>query len=114
MANNIQPIAVTSLPAEGYLRLEQIIGQKEVSEAEAEANRIEAEQKRKAEDAAGRKPKHCNKPKRPRKPTAPIIPVSRSTWLNGVRSGKFPKPVKLGPRTTVWRVEDIRALIATA
>ncbi|HXD35423.1 MAG TPA: AlpA family phage regulatory protein, partial [Rhodanobacter sp.] len=33
------------------------------------------------------------------------------TWWNGVRSGRFPKPVKLGPRTTAWRVEDIRALI---
>lgn len=40
-----------------------------------------------------------------------IIPVSRSTWLNGVREGRFPKPVKLGKRTTAWRVTDIRALI---
>jgi prophage regulatory protein len=39
------------------------------------------------------------------------IPVSKSTWWAGVRSGRFPKPIKLGPRTTVWRVEDIRALI---
>lgn len=42
------------------------------------------------------------------------IPVSRSTWLAGVKSGRFPQPVKLGPRTTVWRVEDIRALITSA
>ncbi|MER8569069.1 AlpA family phage regulatory protein [Mesorhizobium sp. M0924] len=39
------------------------------------------------------------------------IPVSRSTWWAGVRAGKFPQSMKLGPRTTVWRVEDIRALI---
>ena len=39
------------------------------------------------------------------------IPVSKSTWWAGVRSGRFPKPVKLGPRITAWRVEDIRALI---
>lgn len=39
------------------------------------------------------------------------IPVGRSTWWAGVKSGRFPKPVKLGPRTTAWRVEDIRALI---
>jgi hypothetical protein len=39
------------------------------------------------------------------------IPVSRSTWWEGVRRGRYPKPVKLGPRITVWRVEDIRALI---
>jgi predicted DNA-binding transcriptional regulator AlpA len=41
----------------------------------------------------------------------PIIPVSTSTWWAGVASGKFPKPVKLGPATTAWRAEDIQALI---
>jgi prophage regulatory protein len=41
----------------------------------------------------------------------PIIPVSKSTWWDGVRSGRFPAPVKLGPRITAWRVEDIRALL---
>jgi prophage regulatory protein len=46
-------------------------------------------------------------------PTGPI-PVGRSTWWAGVKSGRFPKPVKLGPRTTAWRVEDIRVLIDTA
>lgn len=44
-------------------------------------------------------------------PSGPI-PVGRSTWWAGVKSGRFPAPVKLGPRTTAWRVEDIRALIA--
>lgn len=39
------------------------------------------------------------------------IPVSKSTWWQGVKNGRYPKPVKLGPRITVWRVEDIRALI---
>lgn len=43
-------------------------------------------------------------------PNGPI-PVGRSTWWAGVKSGRFPKPVKLGPRTTAWRVEDIRALV---
>ena len=42
------------------------------------------------------------------------IPVGRSTWWAGVKSGRFPKPVKLGPRTTVWKVEDIRTLIEGA
>ena len=37
----------------------------------------------------------------------PIIPVSRSSWWAGVRSGKYPQPVKLGDRTTVWRAEDV-------
>lgn len=40
-----------------------------------------------------------------------VFPVGRSTWLNGVNLGRYPKPIKLGPRCTAWRVEDIRALI---
>lgn len=47
-------------------------------------------------------------------PTPPIIPVCKSAWWSGVKSGRFPQPVKLGPRTTAWRVEDIRALIKSA
>lgn len=43
-----------------------------------------------------------------------IIPVSRSTWWRGVRSGKFPAPVKLGPRTTVWRARDIFDLVTSS
>jgi prophage regulatory protein len=39
------------------------------------------------------------------------IPVSKSTWWAGVKSGRYPRPVKLGPRITAWRVEDIRSLI---
>jgi prophage regulatory protein len=42
------------------------------------------------------------------------FPVSKSTWWQGVRSGRFPKPVKLGPKITAWRVEDIRRLIESA
>ena len=40
-----------------------------------------------------------------------FIPISRSSWWNGVKTGRFPKPFKLGQRTTVWRVSDILALI---
>ena len=42
--------------------------------------------------------------------TGPIA-VSKSDWWAGVRSKRFPKPVKLDQRITDWRVEDIRALI---
>lgn len=38
------------------------------------------------------------------------IPVSKSSWWAGVRSGRYPQPVKLGPRITAWKAEDIRAL----
>jgi predicted DNA-binding transcriptional regulator AlpA len=44
----------------------------------------------------------------------PIIPVSKSTWWAGVRTGRYPRPVKLGERITAWHVEDIRALIEQA
>ena len=40
-----------------------------------------------------------------------IFPVSKSAWWEGCRSGIFPKPVKLGPRSSAWRMEDIRALM---
>jgi prophage regulatory protein len=39
------------------------------------------------------------------------IPIAKSTWWVGVKDGRYPKPVKLGPRITAWRVEDIRTLI---
>lgn len=44
-------------------------------------------------------------------PIQPLIPISRTSWLDGVKSGKFPKPVKLGARSVAWRVADIRALV---
>jgi predicted DNA-binding transcriptional regulator AlpA len=50
----------------------------------------------------------------PRSNVPPLIPVSKSTWWQGVRSGRYPRAIKLGPRTTAWRAEDIRALIESA
>lgn len=44
-------------------------------------------------------------------PIPPLIPVSKSTWWEGVRTGRYPKAIKLGPRITAWRVEDIQRLI---
>ena len=64
------------LPETGFLRLRQIIGDK-----------------------------NCTPP------LPAIIPVSKSHWWAGVKSKKFPQPIKLGPRVTVWKVEDIRRLI---
>lgn len=40
-----------------------------------------------------------------------LIPVSKSTWWAGVKSGRFPKPKKFGPRITAWDVRDIRILL---
>lgn len=41
-----------------------------------------------------------------------LIPVSVATWYRGLKSGKFPKPINLGPNSVAWRVEDIRELIS--
>lgn len=44
------------------------------------------------------------------KPPVPaLIPISRSTLWDRVKKGLFPKPFKLGPKTTVWREPDIIA-----
>lgn len=40
-----------------------------------------------------------------------VIPVSKSAWWEGVKSGRYPQPVKLGPRITAWPVRDILKLI---
>ena len=40
-----------------------------------------------------------------------VYPISKSGWWAGVKSGKFPASVKLGPRTTAWRAADIRRLL---
>ena len=71
--------AFQRLPATGFLRLKQIIGDKKADP-----------------------------------PIPPLIPVSSSTWWAGVASGRFPKPVKLGPRTTCWKLESILELIQEA
>lgn len=48
-------------------------------------------------------------------PIPPLIPVCRSTWWAGVKSGRYPQPVRsLGRRITAWKVEDIRNLIERA
>lgn len=70
--NHIQ----NALPAEGFMRLAQIVGNPKANP-----------------------------------PVAGVIPISKSSWWEGCRTGKYPRPVKLGPKTTVWRIEDIRALI---
>jgi predicted DNA-binding transcriptional regulator AlpA len=41
----------------------------------------------------------------------PLIPVSRSTFLNGVKSGLYPKPIKLGVRSVAWRYSALKESI---
>ncbi|MEI6314840.1 MAG: AlpA family phage regulatory protein [Syntrophus sp. (in: bacteria)] len=40
-----------------------------------------------------------------------FIPVSRSHFWQGVKTGKYPKPLKLSARVTCWKSADILALI---
>lgn len=40
-----------------------------------------------------------------------LIPISKSTWWQRCKEGRFPKPIKLGPRTSVWRYSDIATLM---
>jgi len=40
-----------------------------------------------------------------------LIPISKSAWWQGVKTGRYPKPVKLSERVTVWRYTDIQKLI---
>jgi len=68
----------SGLPAEGYVRIWDILGRK----------------------AANGRPAILG-----------MIPVSRAAWYAGVKSGRFPKPVKYGG-IAMWRVEEIQALIA--
>lgn len=77
----------------------------------------------KAHHATVETPKPEAKPKSPllpqegfvRLPTIlAVFPVSKSGWWKGVQTNLYPQPVKLGPRLTAWRVEDIRQLIANA
>ena len=88
---------MNQLPETGFLRLSQIIGQEEVTEEQAARNR---------ERGKG--------PRRPRPGIPPVIPVRKSSWWEGVRTGRYPAPLKLGQCITAWRVEDIRELIARA
>lgn len=42
----------------------------------------------------------------------PIIPISKSSWWEGVKSGRYPQAIKLSANTTVWREDEVRALVA--
>lgn len=41
-----------------------------------------------------------------------LIPVSKSTWWAGVATGRYPQPVRIGPKIPAWRMTDISRLIS--
>lgn len=78
---------------EQYLRVEQIVGTDRMYPVPLDTHA---------------KPAHRRKTARPHYP--PIVNVSRSAWWAGVKAGKYPQSLKLGPRTTVWRASEIYAI----
>ena len=103
------------LPETGFLRLADLIGEDEITESQASENRrfnqlAEADAIKHGRIDRNGNPVYRRRPTTVRRGTPAIIPVKKSCWWDGVRNGRFPAPVKLG-RCTVWRVEDIKALI---
>jgi prophage regulatory protein len=41
----------------------------------------------------------------------PILPISRQSWMRGIKSGRFPAPVILPNSPKLWRVKDIKAVV---
>ena len=41
------------------------------------------------------------------------FPVSRAHWWHGVKTGRYPAPVRLSTRCVAWRAADIRLLISS-
>jgi prophage regulatory protein len=44
---------------------------------------------------------------------APRLGISKNTIWRLVREGKFPKPVKLSEKVTVWKADDVLAWLAS-
>jgi prophage regulatory protein len=47
----------------------------------------------------------------PKTGTPGLLAISRSFFLDQVKKGRFPKPIKLSPRVSVWKRSDIEAII---
>ena len=81
----------SGLPATGYVRQSQLIGESSVTPEQAEANK-----------------QRGKGPRRPRAGTPPIIPWSSATLWRKIKANQFCTPVKLSERVTAFRVEDVR------
>ena len=44
-------------------------------------------------------------------PIKPIIPISKTAWWKGVAEGRYPQPIKLSKKVTVWRADEIQELV---
>lgn len=41
-----------------------------------------------------------------------VIPISRELWWSGVKSGRFPAPIRLSPRKPLWCTSEIGLLVS--
>ena len=41
-----------------------------------------------------------------------LIPISRELWWSGVKSGRFPAPIRLSPRKPLWCASEIGLLVS--
>ncbi|HEY4076571.1 MAG TPA: hypothetical protein VGM26_06520 [Rhizomicrobium sp.] len=78
----------------GFYRIWQILGRDEVTEEMAQANKAATKG-----------------PKRPRPAVEPLLPISKSKFWAGIKSGKFPPPVK-EEGVSMWPKDAIHALLA--
>jgi prophage regulatory protein len=48
----------------------------------------------------------------PQKGIPALLPICKSAWWLGIKEGRYPKGVLLGPRTRAWSVESNRSLMS--
>jgi len=41
-----------------------------------------------------------------------LLPMGRTAWYKGIREGRYPAGVLLGPRMRAWKIEEIRTVMA--
>lgn len=92
--------------ASKLVRLKDIVTFPPVTEEDAAHNR-----KEKARMQAENPSSRYKKPVKARSGSRGLLPISAATWWNGVKSGRFPRPVRLSPGCTCWRLSDILNLI---
>lgn len=47
----------------------------------------------------------------PAKGIPALLPICKATWWNGVKSGRFPQPIRLGVKVTCWKAADVMRLV---
>src|SRR4051812_3494411 len=78
------------VPATGFVRQRQLIGEAPVTPEQAAANKLRGKG-----------------PRRPRPGCPGVIPWSSATLWRAVKSGAFPPPQKLSPGTSAWLWTDV-------